>query len=90
MPTNKLRSQAARLLVQALKLHEAGRNAEAHELTVQAANYLEDAVSVEVFRLAVDGKSSSRPKAAKPTPPSPKYLSQRHGRRRSGGASVKL
>ena len=90
MPTNKLRTQAARLLVQALKLHEAGRNAEAHELTVQAANCLEDAVSVEGFRLAVDGKSSSRPKAAKPTQPSPKYLSQRHGRRRSGGASVKL
>jgi len=88
MPTNKLRSQAARLLVQALKLHEAGRNAEAHELTVQAANYLEDAVSVEGFRLAVGGKSSRRPKAAKPTQPSPKYLS--HGRRRSGGASVKL
>jgi cellobiose-specific phosphotransferase system component IIA len=42
-------SQAARLLMQALKLHEAGRNAEAHELTVQAANCLEDAVSIEGF-----------------------------------------
>jgi hypothetical protein len=51
MPTNKLRSQAARLLAQALKQHEAGRNAEAHELTMQAANCLEDAVSVEGLRL---------------------------------------
>jgi hypothetical protein len=65
MPTNKLRSQAARLLAQALKLHEAGRNAKAHELTMQAANCLEDAVNVEGFRLAVHRKSSHAPKAAK-------------------------
>jgi len=73
MPTNKLRSQAARLLAQALKLHEAGRNAEAHELTMQAANCLEDAVSVEGFRLGANRKSYRAPKAVKPTRPSPQY-----------------
>jgi hypothetical protein len=67
MPTNKLRSRAASLLMQALKLHEAGRNAEAHKLTMQAANCLEDAVSIEGFRLGLNRKSSSTPKAPKPT-----------------------
>jgi hypothetical protein len=71
MPTNKLRSQASRLLVQALKLHEAGRNAEAHKLTIEAANCLEDAVSIEGFRLGAHRKSSSAPKAMKPSRPSP-------------------
>ena len=66
MPTNKLRNQAARLLAQAHKLHEGGRNAEAHELTMQAANCLEDAVSIEGFRLGVHRKSSGTPKAMKP------------------------
>jgi hypothetical protein len=67
MPTNKLRSRAARLLAQALELHETDRNAEAHELTVQAANCLEDAVSVGGFRLGAHRKSSSAAKAVKPT-----------------------
>jgi hypothetical protein len=40
------------LLTQALKLHEAGRNKEAHELTMQAADHLKDAVSIEGFRLS--------------------------------------
>jgi hypothetical protein len=69
MPTNKLRSQASRLLAQALKLHEAGRNAEAHKLTIEAANCLEDAVSIEGFRLGVHRKSSNAPKAKKPARP---------------------
>jgi len=69
MPTNKLRSQAARLLVQALKLHEAGRNAEAHDLTMQAADCLDGAVSIEGFRLRTHRKSSSAPKTMKPNGP---------------------
>jgi hypothetical protein len=76
MPTNKLRSRAARLLMQALKLHQAGRNAEAHELTMQAANCLEDAVSIEGFRLGVHRRSSSTPKLAKPARPGTKRTSQ--------------
>ncbi|MGN6750240.1 MAG: hypothetical protein ACTHJS_16775 [Xanthobacteraceae bacterium] len=62
MPTNKLRSEATRLLTQALKLHEAGRNKEAHELTMQAADHLKDAVSIEGFRLST---SSNTLKGAK-------------------------
>jgi hypothetical protein len=76
MPTNKLRSRAARLLTQALKLHEAGCNAEAHELTMQAANCLEDAVSIEGFRLRVHRRSSSTQKLAKPTRAGTKRTSQ--------------
>jgi hypothetical protein len=53
MPTAKLRNQAARLLTEARKLHEAGRNLEAHELTMQAADCLEHAVAIEGFRLGV-------------------------------------
>jgi hypothetical protein len=63
MPTNKLRSEAASLLAQALKLHEAGRNTEAHELTMQAADHLKDAVSIEGFRLS---RSPNTQKGAKP------------------------
>lgn len=58
MPTNELRSEAARLLAQAQKLHEAGCNVEAHELTMQATNCLEDAVIIESFRLKARRKTS--------------------------------
>ncbi len=50
MPTNKLRSQAARLLARALEAQENARTAEAHALTVQAAHCLEDAMSLEQLR----------------------------------------
>ncbi len=50
MPTNKLRSQAARLLARALEAQDNARTAEAHELTVKAAQCLEDAMSVEQLR----------------------------------------
>jgi hypothetical protein len=66
MPTNKLGSQAARLLAQAHKLHEAGRNAEAHELTMQAADCLDGAVNIEGFRLGANRKPSRAPKVVKP------------------------
>jgi hypothetical protein len=48
------------LLTRALKLHEAGRNREAHKLTMQAANFLEDAVAVEGFRLGLDRKAGHK------------------------------
>ena len=60
MPTNKLRTEATRLLTRALKLHEAGRNREAHALTIRAANFLEDAVAVEGFRLGLDRKAGHK------------------------------
>lgn len=50
MPTNRLRSEGARLLTRALEAQENGRTAEAHELTMQAAQCLEDAMSVEQLR----------------------------------------
>ncbi len=50
MPTNKLRSQAARFLARALEAQEGGRTAEAHKLTMKAAECLEDAMSVEQLR----------------------------------------
>jgi hypothetical protein len=52
MPTNELRSQAARLLAAALEAQESGRTLEAHELTMKAAECLEDAMSVEQLRAA--------------------------------------
>lgn len=52
MPTNALRSQAARLLACALEAQESGRTLEAHELTMKAAECLEDAMSVEQLRAA--------------------------------------
>ncbi len=50
MPTNNLRSQAARLLARALEAQENARTAEAHELTIKAVQCLEDAMSVEQLR----------------------------------------
>ena len=58
MPTNKLRTEATQLLTRALKLHEAGRNREAHALTIRAANFL--AVAVEGFRLGLDRKAGHK------------------------------
>lgn len=52
MPTNALRSQAARLLASALEAQESGRTLEAHEFTMKAAECLEDAMSVEQLRAA--------------------------------------
>lgn len=52
MPTNKLRSQAARMLARALEAQENGRTARAHKLTMKAAQCLEDAMSVEQLRTA--------------------------------------
>ena len=59
MPTNKLRSQAARLLARALEAQDNARTAEAHELTVKAAQCSEDAKSVEQLR------GASLPEAAR-------------------------
>ena len=70
MPTNGLLHQAADLLAQAVRLHEAGRNADAHKLTMQAAECLEDAVSIEGFRLRANRQSSP---VAEPVPPSTLY-----------------
>ena len=52
MPTNALRNEAARLLAAALEAQESGRTLEAHELTMKAAECLEDAMSVEQLRAA--------------------------------------
>ncbi len=52
MPTNELRNQAARLLACALEAQDSGRTVEAHELTVKAAECLEDAMSLEQLRAA--------------------------------------
>lgn len=52
MPTRALRNQAARLLASALEAQESGRTLEAHELTMKAAECLEDAMSVEQLRAA--------------------------------------
>ncbi len=52
MPTEKLRSEAARLLAAALEAQENGRTLEAHELTMKAAECLEDAMSIEQLRAA--------------------------------------
>jgi hypothetical protein len=52
MPTNALRSQAARFLASALEAQESGRTLEAHELTMKAAECLEDAMSIEQLRAA--------------------------------------
>jgi hypothetical protein len=50
MPTNQLRSQAALFLARALEAQEGGRSLEAHELTMRAAECLEDAMSIEQLR----------------------------------------
>jgi hypothetical protein len=50
MPTNQLRSQAALFLARALEAQAGGRSLEAHELTMKAAECLEDAMSVEQLR----------------------------------------
>jgi hypothetical protein len=52
MPTNKLRGQAARFLAWALEAQERGHMLEAHELTMKAAECLEDAMSLEQLRAA--------------------------------------
>jgi hypothetical protein len=52
MPTNQLRSQAALFLARALEAQESGRSLDAHELTIKAAECLEDAMSVEQLREA--------------------------------------
>jgi hypothetical protein len=50
MPSNNLRSKAEQFLVLAQKAHDEGRLADAHALTLKAAGYLEDAVSLEELR----------------------------------------
>lgn len=52
MPTNRLRSQAAYFLTRALEAQESGHTVQAHELTMKAAEFLEDAMSVEQLRVA--------------------------------------
>ncbi len=60
MPTNALRNEAARLLAGALEAQESGRTLEAHELTMKAAECLEDAMSVEELR-AASARVAARP-----------------------------
>ncbi len=50
MPTNKLRRHARELLSLALKAHDDGRAADAHSLTLRAAEFLEDAKSIGEVR----------------------------------------
>jgi hypothetical protein len=52
MPTNQLRSRANRYLHLAVQAHDEGRLADAHALTLKAAEYLEQAVSLEELRQA--------------------------------------
>ena len=52
MPTNRLRSRANRSLHLAVQAHDEGRLADAHALTLKAAEYLEQAVSLEELRQA--------------------------------------
>jgi len=50
MPTYGLKLQAYQLLALALKAHDEGRPADAYDLTEQAMEHLEDALSVEKLR----------------------------------------
>jgi hypothetical protein len=50
MPSNKLRTQAGRFLFLPVEAHDRGRIADAHQLTLKAAEFLEDAVSLEELR----------------------------------------
>jgi hypothetical protein len=52
MPTNQLRTRANRFLHLAVQAHDQGRLADAHALTLKAAEYLEQAVSLEELRRA--------------------------------------
>jgi len=63
MPTNELRSHAKELLSLALKAHDDGDLAEAHSLTVRAADFLEGAISIEKLRAATS-RSSAKQKTA--------------------------
>jgi hypothetical protein len=60
MPTNELRSHARELLSLALKAHDDGHLAEAHSLTVRAADFLEDAISIEKLRAATSRSSATQ------------------------------
>ncbi len=50
MPSNRLRREAEELLRLARKAHDEGRLTEARAFTLQAAERLEDAVSLEELR----------------------------------------
>jgi hypothetical protein len=50
MPSNTLRHQAEQFLRLARQAHDEGRLADAHTLTLKAAEFLEDAVSLEEMR----------------------------------------
>ncbi len=58
MPTHSLRLEAYQLLALALKAHDEGRAADAHDLTAKAMEHLEDAMSVEELR-GIQGKQPS-------------------------------
>jgi hypothetical protein len=65
MPTHGLRLQAYQLLALALKAHDEGRPADAYDLTAQAMEHLEDAMSVEELRRTQRNNHSSGLRARK-------------------------
>ncbi len=60
MPSNKLRREAEELLRLARKAHDAGQLTEARALTLQAAERLGDAVSLEELRRKHPSKAANR------------------------------
>jgi hypothetical protein len=64
MPSNKLRNQAEQFLRLARKAHDEGRLADARTLTLKAAEYLEDAVSLEELRYKHLQKAEHKPTPA--------------------------
>src|ERR1700746_2191103 len=60
MPTNELRRHSKELLSLSLKAHDDGHIAEAHSLTVRAADLLEGAISIEKLRVATSRSSSTQ------------------------------